>query len=110
MIKNGFVISATGVSGIRYKRQVELSTALSDTEKKNALQGLEFQTLDTTGTVWPERLKLLNEIGINISEKEDNRNFGIAKCLGLNTEKSVDLEIMFEAIEKKISDKTLLKI
>ena len=158
--------------------------------------GIEFQTLDTTGTVWPERLKLLKELGLNILEKEDNRNFGmnwkmtaktilvqlhhkistfeylqkhlvlivqncfldymkkefnfsninnpalsgdslqfhsyllndneeynlklkerlstnsigIAECLGLNAEKSVDLEIMFEAIEKKISDKTLLKI
>jgi len=42
IIKNGSVISATGVSGIRYKRQIELSTALSDTEKKNALQDLEL--------------------------------------------------------------------
>ncbi len=40
-IKNGAVISATGVSGVRYKRQIELSTALTDEEKKNALSSLD---------------------------------------------------------------------
>ncbi len=40
-IKNGAVISATGVSGVRYKRQIELSTSLSEEEKKNACQALE---------------------------------------------------------------------
>lgn len=40
IIKNGAVISATGVSGVRYKRQIELSTALTDEEKKNAFEAL----------------------------------------------------------------------
>jgi len=40
IVKNGSVISATGVSGVRYKRQIELSTALTDEEKKNALEAL----------------------------------------------------------------------
>ncbi len=40
IVKNGSVISATGVSGVRYKRQIELSTALSDDEKKNAFNAL----------------------------------------------------------------------
>lgn len=35
-IVNGAVISATGVSGVRYKRQIELSTALTEQEKSNA--------------------------------------------------------------------------
>lgn len=39
-IVNGAVVSATGVSGVRYKRQIELSTALSSKEKKNALNEL----------------------------------------------------------------------
>jgi site-specific DNA-methyltransferase (adenine-specific) len=39
-IVNGAVISATGVSGVRYKRQIELSTALSQPEKDAALHGL----------------------------------------------------------------------
>lgn len=37
---NGSVVSATGVSGIRYKRQIELSTALSPSEKIAALRAL----------------------------------------------------------------------
>lgn len=41
LVKNGAVVSATGVSGIRYKRQIELSTSLSDEEKQNAYMELE---------------------------------------------------------------------
>lgn len=41
-VVNGSVISATGVSGVRYRRQIELSTALSDSERINALKALEF--------------------------------------------------------------------
>lgn len=40
-IVNGVVVSATGVSGVRYKRQIELSTALSDEEKSEAFKALE---------------------------------------------------------------------
>jgi len=39
-VVKGAVISATGVSGVRYKRQIELSTALSPQEKLKALQAL----------------------------------------------------------------------
>lgn len=39
-IVNGAVVSATGVSGVRYKRQIELSTALSFKEKRNAFNEL----------------------------------------------------------------------
>jgi len=39
-VVNGSVISATGVSGVRYKRQIELSTALSPGEKVEALRAL----------------------------------------------------------------------
>jgi site-specific DNA-methyltransferase (adenine-specific) len=39
-IVNGAIVSATGVSGVRYKRQVELSTALSKEEKVEALTAL----------------------------------------------------------------------
>ncbi len=41
ILRNGAVVSATGVSGVRYKRQIELSTALSEEEKRNAYQALE---------------------------------------------------------------------
>jgi DNA modification methylase len=39
-IVNGSVVSATGVTGIRYKRQIELSTALTPAEKVSALNAL----------------------------------------------------------------------
>jgi len=38
---NGAIVSATGVSGVRYKRQIELSTELSEDEKRNAFESLE---------------------------------------------------------------------
>jgi DNA modification methylase len=40
-VVNGAIVSATGVSGIRYKRQIELSTALTHEEKKAAMKALE---------------------------------------------------------------------
>jgi len=40
-VVNGSVVSATGVSGVRYRRQIELSTALSEQEKRAAFHSLE---------------------------------------------------------------------
>lgn len=40
-VRNGAVVSATGVSGVRYRRRIELSTALSDAEKSTALRELD---------------------------------------------------------------------
>lgn len=45
-VVNGAIVSATGVSGVRYKRQIELSTALSDAEKSAALSALEKMLAD----------------------------------------------------------------
>lgn len=39
-VVDGSVVSATGVTGVRYKRQIELSTYLTDEQKKNALEAL----------------------------------------------------------------------
>jgi len=175
---------------------VDYIIASTKDNKVKDFVGVEFQTLDTTGTVWPERQKVLFDLGISAKECESNKTFGmnwkmtaktilvqlhhkistfeylqkhlvlivqdsfleymksefdfkgvnnpsllgdclqfhsytltgqndlklnlkerlstnsigIAECLGLNAEKSVDLEIMFKAIEKKISNNTLLKI
>lgn len=44
-VKNGAVASPTGVSGVRYKRKIELSTELTDEQRKNAYQALE-ETLE----------------------------------------------------------------
>jgi DNA modification methylase len=40
-VVNGAIVSATGVSGVRYKRQIELSTSLSEVEKAAAFAALE---------------------------------------------------------------------
>ncbi|WP_395696803.1 DNA-methyltransferase [Methylocella sp.] len=40
-IVNGSVVSATGISGVRYKRQIELSTALASAEKIEAFRALQ---------------------------------------------------------------------
>jgi DNA modification methylase len=40
-VVNGTVISATGVSGVRYRRQIELSTALAPQEKRAATAALD---------------------------------------------------------------------
>lgn len=40
-VVNGAVVSATGVSGVRYRRQIELSTALTPDERSNALAQLD---------------------------------------------------------------------
>ena len=54
---NGAVVSATGVSGVRYRRQVELSTALDDVEKTAAFKALD-ETLEEvrTGTIFDFRM------------------------------------------------------
>jgi site-specific DNA-methyltransferase (adenine-specific) len=40
-VVNGSVVSATGVSGVRYKRQIELTTALTHAEKASAMAELQ---------------------------------------------------------------------
>ncbi len=40
-VKHGAVVSATGVSGVRYRRKIELSTELSEEEKRNAFKALD---------------------------------------------------------------------
>ena len=45
-IVNGAVISATGVSGVRYKRQIEMSTALTESEKTAAATALNKMLAD----------------------------------------------------------------
>lgn len=42
--------------------------------------GIELQTLDTTGTVWPERQRLLKELGVRRSDEAEKS----AKPFGMN--------------------------
>ena len=39
-VENGAVVTATGVTGVKYRRQIELSTALSSREKDKAIHAL----------------------------------------------------------------------
>ena len=41
--------------------------------------GIEFQTLDTTGTVWPERQRFLNELGFEVNQitLDSTKTFGM---------------------------------
>ena len=40
-VVNGAVVSATGVTGVKYKRKIELSTVLTEEQKANAYNALE---------------------------------------------------------------------
>lgn len=40
-IENGAVISATGVSGVKYRRKIELSTELTEEQRQSALKALD---------------------------------------------------------------------
>jgi site-specific DNA-methyltransferase (adenine-specific) len=40
-VSRGAVVSATGVSGVRYRRQIELSTSLTNSERRAAMKALD---------------------------------------------------------------------
>ena len=48
-VESGAVISATGVRGVRYRRQIELRTALDGAEKAAALAALEATLAEVAG-------------------------------------------------------------
>ncbi len=68
--------------------------------------GIEFQTLDTTGTVWPERQRLLKEMGIPRTSVGENSD----KSFGMNwkmTAKTILVQMhhkaqTFEHVHKKL--------
>ena len=53
-VENGKVISATGVSGVRYRRKIELSTELTEQEKTNATEALEAILKEVQNGVIPD--------------------------------------------------------
>ena len=53
-VVNGAVVSATGVSGVRYKRQIELSTELSETAKAEAFRSLDAMLSDVAAGKVPD--------------------------------------------------------
>ena len=74
--------------------------------KVNDFVGVELQTLDTTGTVWPERQKFLREKGLTVEINDTNSN----KSFGMNwkmTAKTILIQLhhkleTFEAINKHL--------
>lgn len=95
--------------------------------------GIELQTLDTTGTVWPERQRFAHQHGISVkradrtspklfalnnegkfrlqlAERLSTDGMGIAKCLGLQGEAKVELEEILQQLEAKISSQTLMSV
>ncbi len=69
--ENGFVVSGMGVSGVRYKRQIELSTALSGEEKTAAFKTLENALLEMAqGTLPDFRMVIRNQQRTTHSDSE----------------------------------------
>ncbi len=68
--------------------------------------GIEIQTLDTTGTVWPERQRFLRDVGVPLKDKAEDSK----KPFGMNwkmTAKTILLQMhhkarTFEHINKKL--------
>ncbi len=70
-VVNGSVISATGVSGVRYKRQIELSTDLSPHQKADALKELDKMLADiATGKVSDFRMIIRSQQRATHSDSE----------------------------------------
>lgn len=68
--------------------------------------GIELQTLDTTGTIWPERQRLLEELGVPTSDhqSESKKSFGMnwkmtAKTILIQLHHKIET---FEGINKKL--------
>ena len=71
-IVNGSVISATGVSGVRYKRQLELTTGLDSREKANAFKALESILTDVSaGRLSDFRMIIRGQQRTTHSDKEN---------------------------------------
>ena len=70
-IVNGAVVSATGVSGIRYKRKIELSTELTEEQKANALTELgKIMSMVKKGEVSDFRMIIKGEQRTTHSDSE----------------------------------------
>jgi Restriction endonuclease NotI len=68
--------------------------------------GIELQTLDTTGTVWPERQRLLKELGVPRGDESENSD----KSFGMNWKMTAKTTLVqmhhkihtFEHVNKKL--------
>ena len=80
-VVNGSVVSATGVRGVRYRRQIELSSDLTEEQKRNASDALEkMLDLVATGRIADFRMIIRGQQRTTHSDSE--RVSGRAKELG----------------------------
>jgi hypothetical protein len=66
--------------------------------------GIELQALDTTGTIWPERQRLLAELGVSAPSDEFGKSFGMNWKM---TTKTILVQLhhkieTFEHVQKKL--------
>jgi len=70
-VRNGAIVSASGVCGVRYKRQIELSDSLSKAEKENAMQDLKQVLLKVENGEIPDfRMIIRNQQRATHSDSE----------------------------------------
>lgn len=82
-VVNGSIVSGTGVSGVRYKRQIELSTSLSLEEKKSAFSALQAMLDEVSaGNVSDFRMVIRGEQ--RTTHSDSNKLSGRAKELNNN--------------------------
>lgn len=80
-VVNGAVVSATGVSGVRYKRQIELSTSLSEEEKQAAFKALD-QVLADVGAGRISDFRMIIRGQQRATHSDNEKVSGRAKELG----------------------------
>lgn len=80
-IVNGAVVSATGVSGVRYKRKIELSTELTDEEKLSALAALDKILLMVANGEVSDFRMVIRGAGQRVTHSNQTRVSGRAKEL-----------------------------
>ena len=66
--------------------------------------GIELQALDTTGTVWPERQRLLRQLGVQLDNENINKPYGMnwkmtAKTILVQMHHKIET---FEHVNKKL--------
>lgn len=78
---NGAVVSATGVSGVRYKRKIELSTELSLQEKTSALLALDEMLSKIASGEYSDFRMVIRGGGQRVTHSDQDRVSGRAKEL-----------------------------
>lgn len=78
---NGAVVSATGVSGVRYRRKIELSTELSLSEKAAAMSALEEMLGKIAAGEYSDFRMVIRGGGQRVTHSDQDRVSGRAKEL-----------------------------